>query len=93
MEINSLVFHPNALVIEAKTTSGFWVKLSDEVGYGYFEPIDKTNCDSTQLKLTKVQQELSQLQGQLVCSSNVLWRLKEALEVAKSRNFFPSQVD
>ena len=32
MEINSLVFHPNALVIEAKTTSGFWVKLSDEVG-------------------------------------------------------------
>lgn len=91
MVINTAVFHPNGFFLCALTQEGFWVLLSDVVGWGRFtmiRPDDKHSATGGLFQLVEVLPVDSERPSSVVEGSNVLWRLPEALEALKSVRIF-----
>lgn len=86
MKIFSACFHPNGFFIDADTQEDFWVLLSTSLGWGKFTLVrvsTEFSLTGGLFELTELRPELPLEPSLLVHSSNVLWRLPEALEVLK----------
>lgn len=86
MIIYSVVFHLNGFFIHAKPGPDFWMLLSKRLGWGRFTMIAESfeiNRQTGTFELAEVLPVGSAPPSPLVPSSNVLWRLTEAVEVLK----------
>lgn len=93
MKVFSAVIHPNGVFIDADRQPDFWVLLSRTLGWGRFSMVresDEFTPDGGIFELVEVLPAGSKPPSPLVLSSNVLWRLPEALEVLRRHQ--PSQV-